>query len=79
MTVSIVYSRGEMKVNGASDPIRRPCHPTMRVRFNPTQPQLLPVYVPRSSGSSTFVAASEVVVGHQAQLQQALTRNGEQP
>jgi hypothetical protein len=31
------------------------------------------------SGLSMFVAATDLVVGHQAHLQQALTRDGEKP
>jgi hypothetical protein len=31
------------------------------------------------SGLSAFVAATDLVIGHQAHLQQALTRDGEKP
>src|SRR6266496_175822 len=50
-----------------------------RIRINPAEPRRSLNYQPPRSGSTALVAASDLGVGHQAHLQQALTRAGEPP
>jgi len=44
-----------------------------RIRINPAEPRRSLNYQPPRSGSTALVAASDLGVGHQAHLQQALT------